>query len=1012
MILTLNVNGRSIHLAHMVRLIAQHTVALPIALLLLCGDLSALDPSHTIAQYGHVAWTRQNGGPQSGVFALAQTSDGDLWVGTEFGLSHFDGARFLPWLPPKGPRLSDETILSLAASADGSLWIGTHQGLTHWDGDRVSYYQTSTGPSGPSVAAIFVERNGTVWTGTVGYRSGGLCRVERDLLRCNDSVDSLSRPATTALYEDQSGNLWAGGPVGLSRVEPTNGRIHAVGQSIGNIHAIAEDNNGQIWIASGGGLGRLLDNKLAPFPLGSAERKIYPVALLSDRDGGLWIGTAGQGLMHLYNGRLDRFGQAEGLSSDHVRCLFEDREGNVWAATESGLDRFRDLPVTTISKGQGMPQSPVNVVFASQNGGIFVGGLGGLSRLEGGRVTVYRKRDGLPDDEIDAIFEQQSGRLWVDGRIGLAYSEGGRFHASDDSFGRKIHMMMAAAEDREHHVWLSDQEIGLLRIDETRVAEVVPWSQFENKEAWSLEADPKRGGLWLGFRQGGIARFKPGERILGYTKADGLAPGAVLDLHLALDGTLWIATEGGLSRLRDGHIATITTANGLPCNRIHAMVEDNSGALWLNTACGLLRLAGADLASWSAHPHAKVPVTAFDAGDGMRLHPTAAGYFRRAAKSNDGRLWFNVPDGIAVVDPGRLPRNSIPPPVKIEGIVADHAAFAPGSNVKLPALTRDLQIDYTAFSFVAPEKVRFRYKLEGFDPDWKDVGGRRQALYTNLPPDKYRFRVMACNNDGVWNTAGASFGFWIQPAFYQTLWFKVGCIASIAVLLWMFYRLRVRQIAARLRVGYEARLGERARISRELHDNLLQNITGFALQLDGLGKIVTAPESAKDRLQDLRGQAEQWMHDAREAVWDLRSAPDLEEHDLPDAVLEAVRQATRGKEVQYNLTVAGKRRAAPPKVQEQLLRIAQEATRNAVRHGQAKEITTHIAYMDADRIRVSICDDGCGFNLEEASRKTGHCGLASMRERAEQIGGNLRISTAPGQGTEIEIIAPISTQPL
>jgi signal transduction histidine kinase len=223
--------------------------------------------------------------------------------------------------------------------------------------------------------------------------------------------------------------------------------------------------------------------------------------------------------------------------------------------------------------------------------------------------------------------------------------------------------------------------------------------------------------------------------------------------------------------------------------------------------------------------------------------------------------------------------------------------------------------------------------------------------------------------------------------------------------------LRVRQIAARLRVGYEARLGERARISRELHDNLLQNITGFALQLDGLGKIVTAPESAKDRLQDLRGQAEQWMHDAREAVWDLRSTPDLEEHDLPDAVLEAVRQATRGKEVQYNVTVAGKRRAAPPMVREQLLRIVQEATRNAVRHGQATEINTHVAYMDADRVRVSICDDGCGFNLEEASRKTGHCGLASMRERAEQIGGNLRISTAPGQGTEIEIIAPISPQP-
>jgi signal transduction histidine kinase/ligand-binding sensor domain-containing protein len=1007
MILTLKVNGRLVCVAHMVRLGAQYIISL----LALCGDLIALDPSHAISQYGHIAWTRQNGGPQSGAFTLAQTPDGDLWVGTEFGLLHFDGARFLPWQPPGGTRLTSETIFRLASSRDGSLWIGTNEGLTHWNGDRISYYQIRKGSSGPSVGAILVDRAGTVWTGTVGYRSGGLCRVERDSLRCNGATDSLN-PGVLSLHEDRLGHLWVGGTSNLSRVERGDLPIYPLREPVRNIRAIAEDNDGQIWIANGseGGLSRLLDNKLLPYPLPSSAQKVLPVVLLSDRNGGLWIGTAGQGLMHLYNGRLDRFGRADGLSGDHIRCLFEDREGNVWAATESGLDRFRDLPVTTISRDQGLPPTNVTSVFASQNGGVWIGGPGGLSRIAGGRVAAYSKRDGLPGDEIQSVFEQQGGRVWVDCRGGLAYSERGRFRALDDPVGRKIHTMMAAAEDRENHVWLSDQEVGLIRIEETRVAEVVPWSQFENKNAWSLEADPKRGGIWLGFKQGGIAWFKPGQRVLWHTKDDGLTPGAVLDLHLAHDGTLWIATENGLSRLRDGHIATITTANGLPCDRIHAIVEDNNGALWLNTACGLLRLSASDLASWSGHPHSTVPVTIFNASDGMRAHPSPTGFFRRAAKSTDGRLWINVFDGVGVVDPGHLPRNNVPPPIKIEGIVADHAPFPFGPSVKLPALTRELQIDYTAFSFVDPEKVRFRYKLEGFDPDWKDVGGRRQALYTNLPPRQYRFRVMASNNDGVWNTAGASLEFWILPAFYQTLWFKLSCIGSIAVLLWMLYRWRVRQIAARLRVRYEARLDERARISRELHDNLLQNITGFALQLDGLRKAVTAPESAKDRLQDLRIQAEQWMHEAREAVWDLRSAPDLEDHDLPDALQEAGRQTTKGKEVQFNLTVAGKRRAAPPMVREQLLRIVQEATRNAVRHGQAKEITTHVAYMDSD-IRISICDDGCGFNLDEASRKTGHCGLASMRERAEQIGANLTISTAPGQGTEIEIIAPISPQP-
>jgi signal transduction histidine kinase/ligand-binding sensor domain-containing protein len=995
----------------MVRLTLQYTIAL----LALCRDLFALDPTHAISQYGHIAWTRQNGGPQSGAFTLAQTPNGDLWVGTEFGLLHFDGARFLPWQPPRGTRLTSETIFRLASAQDGSLWIGTNEGLTRWNGDRISHYQTRQGPSGPGVAAILVDRAGTVWTGTVGYGSGALCRVDRDSLRCSVARDTRL-PGVLSLHEDRSGHLWAGGPGGLSRVEKGELRMYPLREPLrelaGQISTIAEDNDGQLWIADGseGGLIRLLDNKLLHYPLPSTGQKILPVVLLSDRNGGLWIGTAGQGLMHLYNGRLDRFGRADGLSGDHIRCLFEDREGNVWAATESGLDRFRDLPLTTISRAQGLPQSNVSSVFASQNGGVWIAGAGGLSRMEGDRVVTYGKGNGLPGDPIQSIFEQQGGRLWVDSRVGLAYSERGRFRTFDDPVAHKIHAVMAAAEDREHHVWLSDQELGLIRMEETRVAEVVPWSEFENKQAWALEADLKSGGIWLGFKQGGIAWFKPGERILWRTKDDGLPPGAILDLHLANDGTLWIATENGLSRLLNGHIATITTANGLPCDRIHAVVEDNYGALWLSTACGLLRLTASDLASWSGHPHASVPVTIFDASDGMRAHPLPTGFFRRAAKSTDGRLWINVLDGVAVIDPGHLPRNNVPPPVKIEGIVADHTAFPLSSIVKLPPLTRDLQIDYTAFSFVAPDKVRFRYRLEGFDPDWKDVGGRRQALYTNLPPRQYQFRVMACNNDGVWNTAGASFGFWIQPAFYQTLWFKLSCIASIAVMLWMLYRLRVRQIAAQLRLRYEDRLGERVRISRELHDNLLQNITGFALQLDALGKTVTAPESARVRLQDLRGQAEQWMHEAREAVWDLRSAPALEDRELPDALREAGQQTTKGKQVQFNLTVAGKCRASSPQMREQLLRIVQEATRNAVRHGQAKEITTHVAYMDED-IRISICDDGCGFNLEEASRKTGHCGLASMRERAEQIGANFKISTAPGRGTEIEIIAPISPEP-
>src|SRR5260370_25042114 len=303
-----------------------------------------------------------------------------------------------------------------------------------------------------------------------------------------------------------------------------------------------------------------------------------------------------------------------------------------------------------------------------------------------------------------------------------------------------------------------------------------------------------------------------------------------MDLHLTRDGTLWIATQRGLSRFQDGHIATLTTSNGLPCERIHAMVEDDSGALWLNTACGLTRIAATDLSAWSAKPQGKVQVKVYDASDGMRTHPTQSGYFRRAVKSRDGRLWFVVLEGVAVVDPKPLPENRVGPPVQIEQITGDHKAYAANLPLRLPPLTKDLEIDYTALSFAAPEKVRFRYKLEGFDTAWQDVRERRQALYTNLPPKHYQFHVIACNNDGVWNQTGASVDFSILPAFYQTTLFGVLVAAVSSALMSILYRLPVRQVASPISSPYYTRLAERTRIARELHDTLLQNISGFALQ--------------------------------------------------------------------------------------------------------------------------------------------------------------------------------------
>ncbi len=330
--------------------------------------------------------------------------------------------------------------------------------------------------------------------------------------------------------------------------------------------------------------------------------------------------------------------------------------------------------------------------------------------------------------------------------------------------------------------------------------------------------------------------------------------------------------------------------------------------------------------------------------------------------------------------------------------------------MRLPALTRELRIDYTALSFVAPDKVRFRYRLDGFDKEWNDDAGHRQATYTNLPPKHYTFRVIACNNDGVWNDTGASCDFSISPALYQTNWFRFLCLCGFSLLLRSFHLLRLRRMEAVINLRHQERLAERTRIAREMHDTLLQNICGFALQLDGLAKMTTIPASARDHLHEIRRDAELCLREAREFVWELR-LPTLEERDLPEALREAGEQIVTGGPVQFHTTVRGSRRPASAELQQHLLRIVQEATRNAVRYSGAKEIEMHIAYLDTDWIRVKLRDDGCGFDLEQAGLELGHWGLKTMRERAQQIGAELKISSTPGHGTELEIVAPITGAP-
>ena len=968
--------------------------------------LTALQPSDAITQYSHAVWTLQEGKLPGAVLSLTQTVDGAFWIGTESGLLRFDGVTFGRWSPPADGRFPIEYVQALAPGRDGSLWIGTLDGLAHLKDGKVTYYSTRQSSIGPAVSAILLDRYNAVWIAKAGFHSGGLCRVEMDILHCFDSAQGLPNRAIVSLLEDHRGNLWLGGVGGLYRWTGDAAQIYPLKESTVMISSIAQGENNEIIAANGvHPLKHVVGSRLENYGIQPGSRGVSIRVLLTDSDGALWIGTSSQGLLHVYKGHVDRYNHTDGLSSDTVLVLFEDREHNIWVGTDRGIDRFRALPVVTLSKREGLSRDTAGSVFASKDGGVWVGSTTGLNRVRDHDVTVYSSRDGLPSNEIQAIMEDHSGGLWVGTTAGLAHSMNGRFHPVDLPDGAKIRSLAAGAEEPDGILWLSDLEHGLIQLRDGRIESVLPWPLFGNKQAYALLGDPKGKGLWLGFRQGGIAYYTAGKITRRYGATDGLAPGTITDFHLDQAGTLWIAAEGGLSRLRDGRILTLTSANGLGCDRVHTVIEDDDESLWLNTACGLIRIARGDLSAWLGNPRGKVNTRLFGPADGMRVRTLPSGYFRRSAKSTDGRLWFPELDAVAVVDPRHLPENRLAPPVQIEQLMVDRKAYAIHPGLMLPPLTRDLQIDYTAFSFVAPEQVHFRYKLEGYDNDWSATTSLRQAQYTNLAPRHYRFRVLAANNDGVWNEVGASIEFGIRPTFYQTTWFEWSSFAAFGGLLWMSYRLRVRHVAAQISLRFEERLSERTRISRELHDTLLQNITGFALQLGGLSKTVTAPESAKDRLVDLRRQAEEWLREARDSVWDLR-APISEGQDFLESMRIVGQQLTAGKQVRFHIAVSGTGRETSIKVRANLLRIVQEATRNAIQHGGARQIDVRISYLNPGGIRLQISDDGCGFNLEEASHKLGHFGLATMRERAERVGADLTMTSAPGQGAEIEVVVP------
>jgi signal transduction histidine kinase/ligand-binding sensor domain-containing protein len=987
-------------------------------LLFMTGTASALDPHRLISQYAHTVWRVQDGFPH-GPHMITQTSDGYIWIAVN-GLLRFDGVTMTPVLPQKSFP-TDATINWLLGSRDGSLWMATYEGLYRLkDGEAFSL-----GIKRGGVESILEDHEGAIWiTRTrVGGTEGSLCRIVGNEQKCYAKDKSDGNPAyfATSLAEDGSGDIWFGCQMlcrwnGSSISHYMQEQMdHPSGYGVAGLAAGAA---GSVWVAMDGvgpGLGvRYYSNGsfMSYAVPGFDGATIRAVALLVDRNQTLWVGTESQGLYHIHDGHADHYGAAQGLTGDRVNSIYEDREGNLWITTDQGVDLFRDIPVVSFSSAEGLRGgSDVSSVIARKDNSLWVGLKGALALVRSDSVSLTTVADGRPIQDVYALFEDHLGQVWLGINTTVMVHQLGKFFEIEGQDGRRLDQVgkvFSFTEDIGGNIWAIGYDdpkhiTHLLRIRDRRVQEdiqvtsLVPHAHF-------LGADPA-GGIWIGTGDGKLAHYLNGVANIVSDGRSG-AP-AVMMFSFSVDsaGAVWGATSGGLYRWDHGTLSVMDSHNGLPCSMVTAALIDDSGSLWLDAKkCGYLRIPAADLANWTARPEARVTVTTLGGLDGAdpgwngdRIQPSAA-------KSPDGRLWYAGLSSLQMIDPGRSYKNLMPPPVHVEGLVADGKSYSPALPITLPPLTRDIQIDYTALSFVQPQRMAFRYILEGRDRDWENPGLRRQAFYNDLRPGSYRFRVIASNNDGVWNETGATLDFKVAAAWYQTIWFRSMCSLAGVLLLWAIYRLRVRRIAAIMKSRFDERLAERTRIARDLHDTFLQTIQGSKLVADDALSATTDLSRMRLAMEKLSVWLGRATEEGRAALNSLRTST-TEGNDLADAFRRALEECRIHGSMEVSLQVTGQTQEMHPIVRDEVYRIGYEAIRNASVHSQATQLRVELSYGQDLGLRIS--DNGTGIDPDIVHRgRPGHFGLQNMRERADRIMGKFSVESSAVSGTVVTLTVP------
>jgi len=961
---------------------------------LLC--LPAAGADRTIGQFVHTVWVAKDGAPAN-ITAIAQTTDGYLWLASSQGLYRFDGVEFEREEAGSRPAPLD-SVYSLLACANGDLWAGSAvAGISRLRNGTNRNYSAADGFPDRAVLSIAQNREGAIWAAT----QGGLVRFDGRRWR-TFGPESGFEGSPISLYADRHGTLWAATADAIFYLTPGAGTFQRAGfQAAWAMHML-ESPNGTMWVAETTRYVRPMPPSPGPEIMLGSQR------ILFDRDGSLWITTLGDGLRRVEHpdrltykrigkssDQLDSFTANRGLSADYVTAIYQDREGNVWVGTSAGLDRF--------TKGAVAPGPPASAHLTRMTIAPDTGGdvwLGDLS----GHVGRIHDNQWFPHLGLICFSAtpDPNGGTWL-AEYHRAYREiNGRFTPTQFPHPYEHNAQpVRIAVDSSGALWISGSSGVFARRHSEWIAVDLPIG-FPGKTPSLAYADAA-GRVWFGFKENAILLIDGNaQRVL--SEKDGLHAGAILAISVRGAAT-WVAGSNGLQFLDGERFRDISLPDGGTFGSISGVAETSDGSLWLNAYNGIIHVSPAQVSKLKAGEN-RAEYTRFDAYDGLP-GPTQQGQpYPSLIQATDGKLWFATSAGPVWIDPNDIPHNPLPPPVTIRSITARGKRYASFANLRLPKLTRDLDIAYTALSLTVPARVHFRYMLEGSDKDWREGGAQRQASYTNLGPGTYRFRVMASNNDGIWNQAGAVVGFRIDSAFYQTFWFEAACCAGGLWLLWLFYQYRLRMATSQVQSRLEGQIAERERIARELHDTLLQSFQGLMLRLQVVDDLLPAGE-AKEQLEQSLDRADQAISEGRRAVYDLRSSTTAA-GDLKESLRAAAAEyAGEGAPV-FRLEIEGAARDLHPILCDEVYRIAREGLCNAFTHARAAHVEAEITY-GARFLRLRIRDDGVGIpeDILESGR-SGHYGLKGMRERARQTGATLEIWSRPKAGTEIDLNIPAS----